>query len=800
MVDFHGVQRMRGYGAWLAALVVWVAACAQPEVDPGPTGSLQLMAVLPSAEGTESVTTVRVQVSAWDMKPVSFELTKTGGTWSGTSGPIPVGRDRTFFVEALDATNVRRFSGTGEYVTITSTATAVLSITLQEHGGGTAYGDQTPRITSLLVSDNRVEPGDKVALRADAMDPDRGETLTYAWTASAGSFDDATHPSPTWTAPLLSGSVTLTVTVTSTRGASDTLSFTLPVEAGDGSTGTASVGVVFNHTPRVTLLSASPTSVELGKTTLLDATVHDPDGDPLSYQWTTGCSGTWINATSRTAAFTPQGYLPTPGFDGCSRCYINLRVDDRRGGVTWNSLNICAGPKTSVRYPPVFTETSASATTVATGDTVTFRVAASAPQGDSVSFQWQADSGTLGFPVWGPASSEVVWTAPSCVPTASTVNIVAVAKGFTSRLSTPHVFTVTVTGPHPCPPSAWTFVGELDAARSGHTATLLPDGRVLVTGGKVYSAESSSGFTLTPSSELYDPATGLWVKTRRPMADSRAGHTATLLPTGQVLVVGGYGSGASSAELYDPVLDVWWSARQVGQGRVGHTATLLPNGKVLVVGGSDQSGVANLTSVMLYNPVAGSWEVARSLYFNRPRAWHTATLLPNGKVLVVGGTHESNLAELYDPAVNEWTEVPMPRVRGLGTLTALLPDGRVLVAGGRQSPLTSDVYDPVQGTWSPAGNPNVDRPFPKVLVLPNGKVLAVGGQGYASRNILASAEVYDPALDTWSFVESMPQGRSNHSVTLLPDGQVLVIGGDTLTGVTPGSTPLLVSSVLQYPP
>ena len=148
---------------------------------------------------------------------------------------------------------------------------------------------------------------------------------------------------------------------------------------------------------------------------------------------------------------------------------------------------------------------------------------------------------------------------------------------------------------------------------------------------------------------------GTWTATGS-LATARDDHTATLLPNGKVLVAGGYdGSGTlASAELYDPASGTWTATGSLATARYRHTATLLPNGKVLVAGGSDNSGA--LASAELYDPASGTWTATGSLA--TARDCHTATLLPNGKVLVAGGFDGSGSlasAELYDPASGTWT-------------------------------------------------------------------------------------------------------------------------------------------------
>ena len=190
----------------------------------------------------------------------------------------------------------------------------------------------------------------------------------------------------------------------------------------------------------------------------------------------------------------------------------------------------------------------------------------------------------------------------------------------------------------------WAATGSLLAARAQHTATLLPNGKVLVSGGL-----DSSGVSVLASTELYDPAAGTWMPTGA-LITARYAHTATLLPNGHVLVSGGLnaynGQGVVIAELYDPVAGLWISTSDITIARAFHTATLLPDGKVLVSGGIGTAGF--LASAELYDPVAGTWTTTGSLV--TARYFHTATLLPNGKLLLTGGTMGSGptaSAELY---------------------------------------------------------------------------------------------------------------------------------------------------------
>jgi len=332
-------------------------------------------------------------------------------------------------------------------------------------------------------------------------------------------------------------------------------------------------------------------------------------------------------------------------------------------------------------------------------------------------------------------------------------------------------------------------VGSLAQGRWSHSATILEDGRVLVTGGHLTSSNSLT------SAEVYDPSTNAWSSAGDMAVKHSEGHTSTLLPDGKVLVIGG----KKAPEVYDPSANSWSTTALLTDPRLRHTATLLDDGRVLVTGGRDmtKAGDQKLDSVELYDPSTGEWSLATPMLEERLN--HGAALLPDGKVLVVS----KYSAETYDPSTETWSPAgaPLKERDSAFTITATA-DGNVIVTGGRiftrgrtQAHVMMsdvDIYDSSTGTWS-AGAPMTDvRAKHAAVLLPDGKVLVVGRQ---------DAESYDLASGAWVPAGEMTRDHiEGVTGTLLKDGRVLIVGGrqDSTKGETSlqvGGTGMTVAEI-----
>jgi len=286
---------------------------------------------------------------------------------------------------------------------------------------------------------------------------------------------------------------------------------------------------------------------------------------------------------------------------------------------------------------------------------------------------------------------------------------------------------------------------------------------------------------------------GSWVATGS-MQSARELHTATLLPTGKVLVAGGRNAqrvALESAELYDPATGAWSATGPMTVPRAGHTATLLADGRVVVAGGvsndhADPPCCTATATAEIYDPATGTWTPTGSM--STDRFWFDATVLQDGRILVAGGATRSNMldgTEIYDPASGRWTRTGDLNVARYGHTLTLLDDGTVLAARGSDSGdlewtlSSAERYDPRTGTWSLAGDTGVSSVGHTATLLADGRVLVAGGySGGVGGGIAHVVTVlFDPATGAWSRSGDLLEPRYGHAATLLPAGEVLVAGG-----------------------
>ncbi len=292
------------------------------------------------------------------------------------------------------------------------------------------------------------------------------------------------------------------------------------------------------------------------------------------------------------------------------------------------------------------------------------------------------------------------------------------------------------------------------------------------------------------------------------LAQGRNHHTATLLADGQVIVMGGEdasGAPLDSVERFDPVSETWSELVSLPEPRANHTTTLLEDGRLLVVGGgrSNQNGSPSpqdvLATAVLYDPLSG---VVAEIPLGGPRAGHESFRLPNGDVVIAGGSNDQvgsdctsvpdcqygkaiASVERFDVATESWSaldDLAGPRI--LFGVAPLEPGSLLLVGGASDTASLSRVerYDPAMGAFVLAAPLENARLRPTVVALGDGRVLAAAGK-IANVGPVGVTELYDPALDAWTEGEAIGVPRTGAVAVALQSGNALVAGGfNQLTG------------------
>ncbi|MDR6888160.1 MULTISPECIES: putative Ig domain-containing protein [Variovorax] len=327
---------------------------------------------------------------------------------------------------------------------------------------------------------------------------------------------------------------------------------------------------------------------------------------------------------------------------------------------------------------------------------------------------------------------------------------------------------ITVTGR-----GSWTTLSAVPLARHYFAMVRLFDGKVLVIGG------FASG-SVTNSVVIYDPATESW-SPAAPMLSARSDPSATVLPDGRVLVAGGNTtviSTVATAEIYDPAANTWTATASMAEARTRQTATLLPSGKVLVIGGYDSTGSTTFSQTAeMYDPALGTW-TAMATQLASARGQHAAQLLPGGNaVLLIGGVNRTGFvdtAELFPVNGSGSTTVLPGTVPGGNVYTSvLLDDGSVLAMCDRSN--TALRFHPDTSSWT-TSTFSATRSLPTMTTLADGRVLLAGGVGGGGVR-LTTADIYNPDSNVWTTAAPMATGRSGASAVLLNDGSVLEVGG-----------------------
>ena len=308
-------------------------------------------------------------------------------------------------------------------------------------------------------------------------------------------------------------------------------------------------------------------------------------------------------------------------------------------------------------------------------------------------------------------------------------------------------------------------LSSMSVGRWSHSATLLDDGRVLIVGGK------ERPYGSVPSTEIFDPTNNSWSSAGNTLKPRGEGHTAILLNNGQVLVTGGTEDGSS--ELYDPDENKWLYADNMMEPRKWASATLLPDGRVIIAGGDDssRSGSKELDSAEIYNPSTNKWSLVNNM--NHAHSGHSATMI-NNKLLIIG----KNSAELFDPLTGVWSLTGNPvRARSTGSTATTIANGKVLVTGGEwvhggflQGDKGGGLYTAGSvgtGTGNDGGkHPRIHMP----IIIP-----------------MEDVELYNLESGTWQSTNKMSEARRHHKAILTPEGKIVVIGSIQVEAFSPNT-------------
>ena len=466
-----------------------------------------------------------------------------------------------------------------------------------------------------------------------------------------------------------------------------------------------------------------------------------------------------VQASGRIMGFAVRGIMAPVSLALISLCFVS------GCGSSTSSAGL---PTTAPPPPPPPPQTVVSVTITPTftelkrGSSGSFSAAVVNAQDTSVS--WSIQEGAAG----GSITSAGVYTAPDAD---GDYHIVATSHADKTKGA---VAKVTVAA------SVFTETGSLLTGRCYHTATLLQNGQVFIAGGEG-TVGNVSGIIMG-GAEQFNPTDGAFHSAG---TVERDGHTATLLANGDVLITGGStdnsgwpGVITATAELLKADTGLIEPTGSMIIPRKFHTATLLEDGRVLIVGGMTTSGsdVVPTDTAELYDPASGTFSQAANM--NRPWSQHAAALLSSGKVLLVG----DGSAELYNPATDTFMATSSRTAIRSDVVATTLSDGRVLITGGTASYAEaysgpSELFDPVSEQFTTTGVLRTPRWTHTATLLPDGTVLVAGGvTGWSSGSTVAT-EIYDPSTGLFKPGPKLLHERGSHTATLLSDGSVLFAGG-----------------------
>ena len=626
------------------------------------------------------------------------------------------------------------------------------------------------------------------------------------WSAVTGNLAPTTTASAvktTWTAPATAGAYTVTATSVADNTKKSNISinvFALPQAnslAVDNvnplygapvhllpnfSFGTGAVdngiGSVTSGTPKTTAALTAPVTFTLTVTNApgQTATVAAPLVTPQTVSVNTP-----VGANLKSTLTTGNTQAYTAAVHGAFNTAVTWTATcGSFTGNTWtapNQTGTCTLTATSVADPTRFNST---VVTVVNPPIITMFAAAdplvSLNHPTTLTANFTNGSGTATIGTTGTGSSNITSAATSAGifstgALTATTTFTLTAYNEAGNSTSASVTVTVVTG-------SFSPTVSLSGPRYAHTNTLLPDGRVLIAGGRNASNALNT-------SQIYDPAVPSF-SDAGVMVSARYGHTATLLANNTALLTGG-NDGVNTTAQSELWNGTFASTGSLITAREKHTATLLLNGKVLVVGGLN--GGSPVVSAELYDPATGAF-IYTSGNLNTARYSHTATLLANGKVLLSGGYSGSvalKSAEVFDPSTGAFTVVGAMANGRQRHAAVLLNDGTVAMIGGQgtSAPLaSSEIFNPTTNTFATApGVMASPRDGLTATLIPSGKVIVAGGIESTGSPVKGS-EIFDPSTGTFGLSGLLANPRTQHSATLLQSGQILLVGGLVGAGST----------------
>jgi uncharacterized membrane protein YgcG len=393
--------------AWALAFAAVLASCAGQPNPVKDTGSVQLAITNVPPSGVASVTLV---VSGGGLgsatRTENFTVGGSTATLNRLLTGLPAGTGYKFDATAYAANGTTALYKGSATADVTANNITNVIIVLLELNLPPPYANAAPVIDSVVLSSSTVAPNGTVNVAVTAHDPNTGDTISYAWTGTAGSFASPNAANTTWTAPASTGDVDLTIAVTDDHGASSSIQATIHVRT-PGQTGAANVTIAFDTSPRITSVLSAPGWVEAGTPTALTVAASDADGDNLVFTWTADKAGTFSGGNSATSQFALDGSVTSGS--------VTVTVTVTDGTLTTTGALTLPVGKPVVQAGPAVTNWAQSAATVALGGAVTLSVDATDPAGHPLTFAWSelASAGTFSTPASTSTSSTVVWTAPS---------------------------------------------------------------------------------------------------------------------------------------------------------------------------------------------------------------------------------------------------------------------------------------------------------------------------------------------------------------------------------------------------